>query len=343
MRALVTGATGFVGGHVARALVARGLDVRCLVRPSRPSRPAPPQSSGNDGLAGLAVEIVPGDLTDRPSLDAAVAGCDWVFHCAADYRLGARGADAAAMAAANVGGTESLLAAAARAGVARVVHTSSVGTLGHRADGAPADESTPVSIDDMIGPYKRTKYEAERAAEAWAAKGLPVVIVNPSTPVGEGDAKPTPTGQIIVDFLNRGYPAYVDTGLNLIDVRDVAAGHLLAAERGTVGERFLLGCRNMTLKEILDTLARQTGLPAPRVKVPHWLPLAAAYVEEGLARLGSRPARFTREAVRMSRHRMFFDAGKAVRELGLPQSPVEGALARAVAWFTQRGYVQGRG
>jgi dihydroflavonol-4-reductase len=333
MKALVTGATGFIGGHVARALVARGLEVRCLVRPATDRR--------RDTLAGLPVEIAPGDLTDRPSLDAAVAGCEWVFHCAADYRLGV--ADPAAMAAANVGGTESLLAAAARAGVARVVHTSSVGTLGHHADGTPADEATPVSIGDMIGPYKRTKFQAERAAEAWAAKGLPVVIVNPSTPVGEGDVKPTPTGRIIVDFLSGGYPAYVDTGLNLIDVRDVAQGHLLAAERGRVGERFILGCRNMTLKEILDALAALSGIAAPRVRVPHWLPLAAAYVEEGLARLGSRPARFTREAVRMSRHRMFFDAGKAVRELGLPQTPVEAALARAVAWFTESGYVKGSG
>jgi len=333
LRALVTGATGFVGAHVARALVERGVAVRCLVR----------AGSRRDALEGLAVETAVGDLNDRASLDAAVAGCEWVFHCAADYRLGARPAEAAAMLATNVGGTESLLAAAAQAGARRVVHTSSVGTLGHRADGAPADEATPVSPADMIGPYKRSKFAAERAAEAWAAKGLPVVIVNPSTPVGEGDWKPTPTGRIIVDFLNRGYPAYVDTGLNLIDVRDVAEGHLLAAERGRVGERFILGCRNMTLKEILDALSALTGIPAPRVRVPHWLPLAAAYVEEGLARWSSRPAKFTREAVRMSRHRMFFDAGKAVRELGLPQTPVEEALGRAVAWFVARGYVEGRG
>jgi dihydroflavonol-4-reductase len=333
LRALVTGATGFVGAHVARALAARGVAVRCLVR----------AGSRRDALSGLAVERAEGDLRDRASLDAAVAGCEWVFHCAADYRLGVRPAEAAAMRATNVGGTESLLAAAAEAGVRRVVYTSSVGALGHRADGAPADEATPVVIDDMIGPYKRSKYLAERAAETWAARGLPVVIVNPSTPVGEGDWKPTPTGQMIVDFLNRGYPAYVDTGLNLIDVRDVAEGHLLAAERGRTGERFILGCRNMTLKEILDALSALTGIPAPRMRVPHWLPLAAAYVEEGLARLSSRPARFTREAVRMSRQRMFFDAGKAVRELGLPQTPVEEALGRAVAWFTERGYVKGRG
>ncbi len=333
MRALVTGATGFVGAHVARALVARGVAVRCLAR----------AGSRRDALDGLAVEIAVGDLLDRASLDAAVAGCEWVFHCAADYRLGARPEEAAAMRAANVGGTESLLAAAAEAGARRVVHTSSVGTLGHRADGAPADEATPVSLADMIGPYKRSKFLAERAAEAWAAKGLPVVIVNPSTPVGEGDWKPTPTGQMVVDFLRGGYPAYVDTGLNLIDVRDVAAGHLLAAERGRAGERFILGCRNMTLKEILDALSGISGVPAPRLRVPHWLPLAAAYVEEGLARWSSRPAKFSREAVRMSRHRMFFDAGKAVRELGLPQTPVEEALGRAVAWFVARGYVKGRG
>jgi len=339
MRALVTGATGFVGGHVARALVARGVEVRCLVRPESRSRGR--SHWRHDNLAGLPVEIAPGDLTDRPSLDAAVAGCEQVFHCAADYRLG--GGDVAGMVAVNVGGTESLLAAAARAGVGRVVHTSSVGTLGHRADGGPADEETPVSIDDMVGAYKRTKFAAERTAEAWAARGLPVVIVNPSTPVGEGDWKPTPTGRMILDFLQRGYPAYVDTGLNLIDVRDVAQGHLLAAEKGRVGERFILGCRDMTLKEILDALSALTGIPAPRRRVPHWLPLAASCVEEGLARLSGRPARFTPEAVRMSRQRMFFDAGKAVRELGLPQTPVEEALARAVAWFTDNGYVQGQG
>ncbi|HXO18566.1 MAG TPA: hopanoid-associated sugar epimerase [Thermoanaerobaculia bacterium] len=331
MKALVTGATGFVGAHVARALLARGAAVRCLARPA----------SRRDLLEGLEVEIALGDLRDPPSLAAAVAGCDAVFHCAADYRLFA--ADPAEIYAANVGGTDNLLAAAAGAGVPRVVYTSSVGALGLAVDGTPADEETPVALDDMVGHYKRSKFQAEQVAEKWAGRGLPVVLVHPSTPVGEGDLKPTPTGQMILDFLNRKFPVYVDTGLNLIDVRDVAQGHLLAAEKGRTGERYILGNRNMTLKEILDALAALTGLPAPRFQVPHWLPLAAAHLDGGLARLAGRPPRLSVEAVRMSRHRMFFDAGKAVRELGLPQGPVEPALARAVEWFKAKGYVRGRG
>jgi len=334
MRALVTGATGFVGAHLARALAGRGAAVRCLVRP------APAAGRRVDLLAELPVEIAPGDLRDPGALRAAVAGCDVVYHCAADYRLFAPDPDE--MTAANVTGTDNLLAACAEAGVGRVVYTSSVGALGLAPNGRPADERTPAALDAMIGPYKRSKYQAERVAERWAARGLPVVIVNPSTPVGEGDVKPTPTGQMVLDFLRRKFPAYVDTGLNLIDVRDVAAGHLLAAERGRPGERYILGHRNMSLKEILDTLARLTGLPSPRVRVPHWLPLAAAYAASATARLTGRTPRVTPDAVRMSRHRMFFDAGKAVRELGLPQSPIEPALARAVAWFESHGYVAGR-
>ncbi len=333
MRALVTGATGFVGAHLARALVGRGAAVRCLVRPAAGRRV--------DLLAGLAVEIAPGDLRDPGSLREAAAGCDVVYHCAADYRLFTP--DPHEMIASNVTGTDNLLGACAQAGVGRVVYTSSVGALGLTADGSPADERTPVHLEAMIGTYKRSKYQAERVAEQWAARGLPVVIVNPSTPVGEGDVKPTPTGQMVVDFLRRRFPAYVDTGLNLIDVRDVAAGHLLAADRGRTGERYILGHRNMTLKEILDTLARLTGLPSPRLRVPHWLPLAFAHLAAAAARLTGRPPRVTAEAVRLSRHRMFFDAGKAVRELGLPQSPSEPALARAVEWFTSHGYAEAPG
>jgi dihydroflavonol-4-reductase len=335
MRALVTGATGFVGAHLARTLLDRGAAVRCLVRPAGPA------GRRIDLLAGLPAEVAHGDLRDAASLRDAVAGCDIVYHCAADYRLYTP--DPSEMHASNVTGTDNLLAACAQAGTGRVVYTSSVGALGLHGDGTPADERTPASLDAMIGPYKRSKYQAERIAEKWAARGLPVVIVNPSTPVGEGDVKPTPTGQMVVDFLRRKFPAYVDTGLNLIDVRDVAAGHLLAADRGRPGERYILGHRNMTLKEILDALSRLTGLPSPRVRVPHWLPLAAAHLASAAARATGRPPRVTPEAVRMSRHRMFFDAGKAVRELGLPQSPVEPALARAVAWFTSHGYVAGRG
>ncbi len=330
MKALVTGATGFVGAHLARALLAQGAQVRCLVRPATAAAAA-----RVDLLAGLTVELAVGDLRDAASLRAAVDGCDVVYHCAADYRLYAP--DPRDMFASNVTGTDNLLQACAAAGVARVVYTSSVGALG-LVEGGIADEGTPVTAAAMIGPYKRSKFEAERVAETWAARGLPVVIVNPSTPVGEGDVKPTPTGRMVVDFLRGKFPAYVDTGLNLIDVRDVAQGHLLAAQHGRPGERYILGHRNMTLKEILDCLALLTGLPAPRVRVPHWLPLGVAYVSTAAARFTGHTPRATPDAVRMSRHRMFFDATKAVRQLGLPQSPIEPALERAVAWFTANGY-----
>lgn len=327
VRAFVTGGSGFVGGHLARALVERGARVRCLVRPT----------SSPVALEGLAVERVVGDLTDATSLRRAIQGCDTVFHCAADYRLWVP--DPEAMYAANVGGTRNLLEAAAQSGVRRVVYTSSVGALGLRPGGEPADEGTPVTIDSMIGPYKRSKFLAEREAEDWASRGLPVVIVNPSTPVGECDVKPTDTGQMIVDFLRGRMKAYVETGLNLIDVRDVAVGHIVAAERGRPGDKYILGHRNMTLREIFETLAKLTGLPAPRVKLPHWVPLAVSYVDTSLSRLSRRRPRVSVDAVRLSRYTMYFDAGKAVRELGLPQSPIEQALARAVAWFREAGYV----
>jgi dihydroflavonol-4-reductase len=325
---LVTGGTGFVGAHVVRALLDRGRAVRCLVRPG----------SRRSNLEGLPAEIVEGDLLDAGSLGRAVAGIETLYHCAADYRLWTR--DPGELARTNVAGTDSLLQAAARAGVAKVVYTSSVGALGLRPDGEPADEQTPVARAEVVGRYKKSKFDAERVAEAWAERGLDVVIVNPSTPVGERDIKPTPTGQMIVDFVNGRLPAYVDTGLNLVDVRDVAAGHLLAAEKGRRGEKYILGHRNMTLKEIFDTLAVLTGLPAPRVRLPHAVPLAAAAAATGWAYLTGRPPRVSFESVRMSRHRMFFDARKAVSELGLPQSSVEEALARAVAWFREKGYAR---
>ena len=323
---LVTGGTGFVGSHVVRALLARGRSVRCLVRPG----------SRRDNLAGLDVELAEGDLTDPASLERALAGVATLYHVAADYRLWTR--DPEELYRANAGGTENILAAAAKAGVSRVVYTSSVAALGLTEDGSPANEETPVVRDRIVGHYKKSKYDAERVALSWARRGLPVVIVNPSTPIGEGDIKPTPTGQMIVDFVNRRMPAYVDTGLNLVDVRDVAAGHLLAAERGRPGERYILGNRNMTLKEILDRLAAITGLPAPRTRLPHWVPLSAAAVATGIARVTGKPPRFSLESVRMSTHRMYFDASKAVRELGLPQTPVEQALSRSVAWFREKGY-----
>ena len=323
---LLTGGTGFVGAHLARALTERGDRVRCLVR----------AGSRLDNLEELTVELVRGDLRDPESLARAAEGCDEIYHCAADYRLWAP--DPAEIYENNVGGTRNVLEAAARAG-ARVVYTSSVGALGLHTDGTPADETAPVTVDDMIGHYKRSKFLAEREAERAAAAGQPVVIVNPSTPIGELDIKPTPTGQVIVDFLNRKVPAYVDTGLNLIDVRDVARGHLLAAVRGRPGEKYILGNRNLSLKQILELLSGITGLPAPRVKLPHAVPLAAAHVSELWGRLRGKPPRISPESVRMSMKRMYFDAGKAVRELGLPQSPVQDALERAVRWFTDHGYV----
>lgn len=326
MKVFVTGGTGFVGAHVVRALVARDDQVRCLVRPT----------SRLDNLADQPVELVRGDLHDVEVLREALSGCDEAYHCAADYRLYA--ADPDEIYRSNVDGTENVLAAAAASGVERVVHTSSVGALGLRADGSPADESTPVTIDDMIGHYKRSKFLAERRAEAWAARGLAVVIVNPSTPVGDLDIKPTPTGRIVVDFLNRRMPAYVDTGMNLVDVRDVAQGHLLAAAGGQPGERYILGNRNLSLREILEMLAAITGLPAPRWRVPHWVPLVAATVEAPVARLLRREPRVPLEAVRMAGHKMYFDAGRALRELGLPQSPIPAALERAVRWFREHGH-----
>lgn len=325
---LVTGGTGFVGSHVVRALLEKGGRVRCLVR----------KQSRLENLEGLPVELATGDLTDPPSLSAALSGVETLYHVAADYRLWA--ADPGEIYRTNVGGTDRLLEAAAKAGVSRVVYTSSVAALGLTEDGSPADETTPVERSKIIGHYKKSKYDAERVAEAWAARGLRVVIVNPSTPIGERDIKPTPTGQMIVDFLNRRLPAYVDTGLNLIDVRDVAAGHLAAAERGRPGERYILGHRNMTLKEILDLLAARTGLRAPTLRLPHWIPLAAAAVTTGIAQVTRRPPRVSLESVRMSTHRMYFDASRAVRELSLPQTPVEQPLTRAVAWFREHGYVR---
>jgi dihydroflavonol-4-reductase len=315
-----------VGADVVRALLQSRRQVRCLVRREI------------EGTAsGLNVEMVVGDVTDIASLNAAMAGVVTLYHCAADYRLWVK--DPAELDKVNVGGTEKVMAAAAQAHVARVVYTSSVGALGLTKDGSPADETTPIERAAVVGRYKKSKYDAERVAQVWAERGLPVVIVNPSTPVGELDIKPTPTGQVIVDFLRGRIPAYVDTGLNLVDVRDVARGHLLAAERGRIGEKYILGNRNMTLKEILDALSRLTGRSAPRLRLPHAVPLAVAAVSTLLAEATGRPPRVSLESVRMSMHRMFFDAGKAVRELAFPQSPVEEALGRAIAWFREKGYV----
>jgi dihydroflavonol-4-reductase len=323
MKVFLTGASGFVGWHLLQALRLRGDEVRCLVR-------APSRSL----LQGQPVELIEGDLTDAAAVRRGVAGAEAVYHCAADYRLYVP--DPAAMYAANVEGTQTVLAAAAEVGVRRVVYTSTVGALGAAANGTAADERTPVRFADMVGHYKKSKFLAERVAEEWSARGLPVVIVNPSTPVGERDIKPTATGRVILDFLRGRMPAYVDTGLNLVDVRDVAAGHILAMERGRAGEKYILGHRNMTLKEILSALASISGRPAPRLRVPHWVPLTLAAVDTGLARIRGGSPRFELDAVRLSRKKMYFSPAKAVRELDLPQTPVEEPLARAVAWFRER-------
>ncbi len=327
LRVLVTGGTGFVGCHVVGRLLRRGARVRCLVR----------KASRTANLDGLPVELVAGDLRDPASLAAAVSGCRHVYHVAADYRLWAP--DPQDLYRSNVEGTRALLQACAAEGVERVVYTSTVGALGCPGDGRPGTEGTPVSLNEMVGHYKRSKFLAEQEALAFAAQGLPVVIVNPSTPVGAHDIKPTPTGETIVRFLRRRMPAYVDTGLNVVDVEDVAEGHLLAAERGRPGEKYILGHRDMTLREILQVLSRIAGMPAPRWRMPYAGALAAAHVDRWVNEVALRRAPgIPLEGVRMARKKMFFDSGKAVRELGLPQSPVEDALRRAVEWFRENGY-----
>lgn len=329
MDVLVTGGTGFVGANLVRALLVDGHRVRVLARPQSDRR----------ALTGCPVELVAGDLLEPESLRGAMAGCRVVFHVAADYRLWAP--DPSVLYRTNVDGTRNVLDAALRAEVERVVYTSTVGTLGIPKDGrpgTPGTETTPVRLEEMVGPYKRSKFLAERVAEEFAARGLPVVIVNPSAPVGPWDVKPTPTGQMIVDFLSGRMFATLDTGLNLVHVGDVARGHILAAEKGRVGEKYILGHQNCSLAEIFDLLAGVTGLPAPRMRVPYPMAWLGALVMEGVARLtGTRP-RASLTAVRMARKPMYFSAEKAVRDLGLPQTPVEQALRDAVEWFVAHGY-----
>ena len=328
MKVFVTGATGFIGASIVRELLKEGCHVRVLARPGSDRR----------NLHGLDVELCEGDLCRPETLEKGVKGCETVYHAAADYRLWTR--TPAAMYAANVGGTHAILEAALRHGASRVVYTSSVGTLGNPGDGTPGTETTPVSFDDMVGHYKKSKFLAEREAERFLARGLPLVIVNPSTPVGPLDVKPTPTGKIIVDFLNGKMPAYLDTGLNIIDVEDCARGHILAARHGRVGEKYILGHENLTLRQIFAMLGKITGLPAPKVRLPYTPILMAAYVNEALARVTGREPLIPLAGVQMAKKFMYFDSSKAVNELGLSRRPAADALRRAVEWFRAHGYAR---
>jgi dihydroflavonol-4-reductase len=331
MTTLVTGATGFLGNQVARQLVAAGHTVRLLIR----------STSNLTSLEGLNAERVTGDLQDTAALERSMKGVRRVYHVAADYRLWTR--NPAEIYESNVEGSRRLFEVAAHSGVERIVYTSTVATIAVPTPGsALPNEDTRATLGQMIGHYKRSKFLAELEAVRAAAAGIPVVVVNPTAPVGPGDWKPTPTGRIIVDFLNGKMPAYVDTGLNVVAVEDCAAGHLLAAEKGRIGERYILGARNMTLREILAALAAVTGRSAPRLRLPHAVALAAGYAQEFLSRLTGREPQIPLEGVKMARHRMFVESDKAQRELGYRPSPVEPALERAVRWYFEQGYVRGR-
>ena len=332
MKAFITGATGFVGSHVARALAARGGELRLLVR----------SSSRIDNIADLRAEIATGDLREPESLKKAMAGCDFVFHVAADYRLWVR--DPEQMYRSNVEGTRAIIRAAQESGVQRVIYTSSVATMGFTREGHIAREDSPVSIKEMVGHYKRSKFMAEQIALEAGRNGANVVVVNPTTPIGEYDIKPTPTGRIVVDFLKRKFPAYVDTGLNLADVKEVARGHLLAMEKARPGERYILGGQNLTLKQILDKLAELTGLPSPKMKVPHAVAMGFAVFDQFFTGMimGKEP-RATIDAVKMGRKKMFASSSKAEHELGYKVLPVEDALRRAIDWFQTHGYIETEG
>ena len=327
MKCFVTGATGFLGSHVARQLLAKGADLRLLIR----------STSRTCNIAGLAAEHVLGDLRDLDSLKRGMAGCEYVFHVAADYRLWSLNHQE--LYDSNVEGTRNILQAARDSGVRRVIYTSSVATMGFGNNGRLTDEKSPVTLSNMIGDYKRSKFMAEQLVIEAGRGGQNVVMVNPTTPVGERDIKPTPSGQIVVDFLRRKFPAYVDTGLNLVDVIDCAEGHLLAMEKAQPGERYILGGENLTLKQILDKLGAITGLPSPRVKLPYAVALATGVVDTlVVGKLMKREPRVTIDAVRMGRKKMFVTSVKAERELGWKPRPVDGALQRAVEWFKANGY-----
>ncbi len=334
MKCFVTGASGFVGANLVHELNARGHSVRALLRPNADVR----------GLAGADYERAPGDVSDRAALTAAMRGCDWCFHVAASYHLWLR--DYAPMYATNVEGTRNVIEAAAEAGCSRIIYTSTVGCIGlpKMVNGIliPTDETTPVAEAQMSNHYKISKWRAEVVARELAAKGLPVIIVNPSAPIGPRDVKPTPTGKVIVDFLNGEMPAYLDTGLNWVHVRDVAAGHIHAAERGRVGERYILGHAegNWTMKQAFDVLAEITGRPAPKFRVPYAVAWMAAQVDENISKFTGKAPKAPLGGVRMAKYKMFFNPAKSVRELGLPQTNPKQALADAVEWFRQNGYVK---
>ena len=325
MKTLVTGATGFVGSHVAGQVLSAGQSLRVLARRGSDSR----------ALRGLEAERVEGDLRDADSLERALQGVNRVFHVAADYRLWSR--NPAEIYNSNVIGTRNLLAAATRAGVEQFIYTSTVATIAVDRPTLP-NEATESKLDEMVGHYKRSKWLAEKEALSTAKNGLPVIIVMPTTPVGPGDWKPTPTGKLIVDFLNGKMPGYVETGLNFVAVEDVAAGHLLAAERGKPGERYLLGAENLTLKQFLDILAQLTGLRAPRLKIPHAVALGFAYSENAFSRLLGREPQIPVEGVKIARHNMFVDVSLARQALGFAPGPVAAALNRAVRWYEENGY-----
>jgi dihydroflavonol-4-reductase len=327
MKIFLTGATGFVGAHVAKHLASRGAQLRLLVRPT----------SNLSNLEGLQAETIVGDLLQPETLRSSIRGCDALMHVAADYRLWVR--DPKTMYAANVDGTRSLLRIAREEGVGRVVYTSSVATMGFKSDGTIVDETTPVSLADMVGHYKRSKFLAEQVAIEAARGGQQVIILNPTTPIGPQDIKPTPTGRIIVDFLNKKFPAYVDTGLNLVDVSEVARAHGMALEKGRSGERYILGGENLTLKQILDKMSAITGLPSPSIKVSHAVAMIFAFFDETITgRILDKEPRATVEAVRMGKKKMFASSAKAQRELDFRMVPVYEALRAAIDWFRAHGY-----
>lgn len=331
MRIFLTGATGFVGSHVAHALHAAGANLRLLAR----------KTSRTEHLEGLDAELVQGDLLQPKNLRTALTNCDALIHVAADYRLWVPSPDT--MYAANVEGTRALLHMARENRVRRIVYTSSVATMGFRSDGTIVTEKTPVSIEDMVGHYKRSKFMAEQVAIEAAHSGMQVVILNPTTPIGANDFRPTPTGRIIVDFLNRKFPAYVDTGLNFVDVKSVAATHVAALEKGTPGQRYILGGENLTLKEFLDRMATMTGLPSPKVRVSHSVAMTFAFFDEWITgRFQGKEPRATVEAVRMGKKKMFASSQKAERELGYAALPITNALKDAIGWFRANGYAPPR-